>query len=259
MNSQVLLRTEYAYGKSNIKDLYCSPPYRIMSPFMKGNHMEVCLMSSSAGLLGGDTVSLELEIGANCNVTFVSQSYEKILNTGEDFASRRLRATVGSGATLTYLPYPAIPFSGSSFRADHVICLQRDSELAYSDVFSCGRVGMGERYGMNCYKAHTKVYVENTLVYADNTMICPEQINYQSLGLWGEYTHNGMLYLYSKDHEKLSKMMDLSRELSREENLLSGATRCAEGILIRTLGFSGDSIFSFHKKIIHGDGVTGSR
>lgn len=250
MNSRVLLRTEYDYGKTNIKDLYCNPPYRIMSPFMNGDHMEVCLMSSSAGLLGGDTFSLELDIGINCNVTFVSQSYEKILNTGDNFASRKLDVTVGRGASLMYLPYPAIPFSGSSFYADNIIHLQKDSKLAYSDVFSCGRVGMGEYYELNIYKSNTRVYLEDTLIYADNTTICPEQINYKTLGLWGNYTHNGMLYLYSENNEQLLKMMNVSSDFVRETNLLSGVSRCAEGILIRTLGFSGDSIFTFHRKIV---------
>lgn len=249
MKSQLTLSTEYKYDKTNIKDLFCNPPYRIMSPFMDGDKMEVCLMSSSAGFLGGDEFSLRLEVGDNCNLTFVSQSYEKILDTGDKQASKLLDAWIGNNALLKYVPYPAIPFAGSKYEAKNTIHLSGDSTFVYSDIFSCGRVGMGERYGLKSYKAYTKVFVDNALAYADNTMIVPDRINYSALGLWGEYTHNSMLYIYSPNEEVLKKIVEEGRNIATESEIYSGITYCAKGIVMRSMGYSGEELYKLNKKI----------
>lgn len=249
MKSELTLKTEFKYGKTNLQDLFCTPPYRIMSPFMDGDVMEVCLMSSSAGLLAGDEFALTIDVGDDCNLRFVSQSYEKILNTKDDMANRILDVKVGENATLKYLPYPAIPFSGSSYSSINKIHLSENSSFVYSDIFSCGRVGMGEKYGLESFKSNTRIFVGEKIAFADNTVIVPKRINYEKIGLWGNCTHNGMLYMYSPQMEKLEEIVEKSRELSEECGIYAGSTFCAKGIVIRSLGYSGDELYSFNKQL----------
>ena len=75
---------------------------------------------------------------------------------------------------------------------------------------------MGERYGLKAYKSNTRVYIDEALSYADNTMIVPERINYASIGFWGEYTHNGMLYIFTPDEDKMSTIVEVAREISEK-------------------------------------------
>ena len=80
-------------------------------------------------------------------------------------------------------------------------------------------------------------------------MIVPERINYASIGFWGEYTHNGMLYIFTPDEDKMSTIVEVAREISEKSAVYSGITNCARGVIIRTLGYSGDELFNFIKSI----------
>lgn len=250
MKSELKLVCDYKYSRTNIAEMYCTPPYKIMHPFMDGALMEVILMSSSAGLLAGDSFDCEIELKKGACLTFTSQSYEKILDTMEDMASRRLRLTVGENACLKYMTLPVIPFANSSFKADNEIFLKETAMFVYSDIVSCGRVGMGERYKMKLFHSKTKIYVEDELVFADNTYLSPEEVNYARIGMWGEFTHSGMLYLYwGGDDPELSQMAVKIREKCEEARIFAGVSECVKGLIVRTLGYSGEELYQLNKTI----------
>lgn len=105
---------------------------------------------------------------------------------------------IKEGAKVKYFPYPVIPFQNSKYHADNEIMLSKDATLVYSDIFTCGRVGMGERFKMKSYRSKTKIYIEDQLVFADHTYICPQKFHYQK---WecGESIHTmDFVYLLSK-------------------------------------------------------------
>ena len=247
MDSELRLICDYRYEKTNIEDLYYTPPYKIMHPFMDGKKMELILMSSSAGLLAGDCFRCNIQVKDRAYLSFLSQSYEKIFDTLEKNASRSVFIQVGSKATLKYLPLPAIPFANSSFVANSEIHLEESSTLVYSEVFSCGRVGMGEKFKMRSFHSKTKVYVVDTLVFADNTLLSPIEMDYEKLGMWGEFSHSGMLYIYCPDsaeseQELISEIKDIYEKL----NILAGVSKCKKGLLVRSLGHSGDELHNLN-------------
>ena len=255
MESRLELVCNYEYGKTNIKNIYFTPPYKIMHPFMDGEKMEVILMSSSAGLLAGDRFECAISVEENADVTFLSQSYEKILDTKDDRAVKYLKINVDKNASLKYLPFPAIPYANSDYEAVNEIHLSGSSRFVYSDVFSCGRVGMGERYALKRFKSRTKVYVDGELGFADHTLISPREINYESIGMWGDYTHNGMLYIYLGDDGYPDELITQIKEIYEASHVFAGVTRCKRGILLRTLGNSGEELYQLNKKIAEKTGT----
>lgn len=249
MNSKLELVCNYEYGKTNIKNIFFLPPYKIMHPFMDGEKMEIMLMSSSAGLLAGDTFDCSIIVEEQAYVSFLSQSYEKILDTKDENARRNLKIQVDENATLKYMPFPAIPYANSSYVAVNEICLADSATLVYSDVFSCGRVGMGEKYGLKQFQSITRISVDGELDFADHTFISPAEINYENIGMWGEYTHNGMLYIYLQNQESIADLLIKIKDIYEEMGIFAGVTRCEKGILVRSLGYSGEELYNFNKKI----------
>lgn len=250
MDSELRLICDYKYEKTNIEDLYYTSPYKIMHPFMDGKKMEVILMSSSAGLLAGDCFRCKIQVKDRAYLSFLSQSYEKIFDTLEEKASRSTFIWVGSKATLKYLPLPAIPFANSSFVANSEIHLEESSTLVYSEVISCGRVGMGEKFKMRSFHSKTNVYVDDALVFADNTLISPSEINYEKIGMWGEFSHSGMLYIYCPDFiGSEQKLISEIKDIYEKQNIFAGASKCKKGILVRSLGHSGDELYNLNTRI----------
>lgn len=249
MESRLFLETNVLHGRTNIKDIYFTSPYKIMSPFVDGSHIEVMQMSASAGLLSGDTFLLDLKVGDYSDMTYTSQSYEKVFRTKGKKAEKKVTIEVGANAKLKYMPYPVIPFAQSDFKGENTIWLKSSSDFLYCDIFTCGRTGMGEYFQMKQYESRTKIYVEKELVFADHTMLDPEKFQYQTMGMWQNFTHNGMLYIYLARQEKEEELIEEIRKIGTMEDGQTGVTKCQKGIVVRTLAMSGDSIYQMFQKI----------
>lgn len=253
MNCKLFIKTNVLHGKPNIEDMYFTAPYKIMSPFLEGEQMEIMQMSASAGLFGGDTFSLDLQFGQGSKVTYSSQSYEKVFPRKDLQTKRELKINVEQNANVIYLPYPIIPFANSSFLGKNTIFVHPDSAFIYGDIFTCGRTGMGEYFQMKQYESRTKIYVGNELAFAERTWICPEKLSYQTMGMWGKYTHNGMLYLYDGDREEKEeweRWIEEIRKISKEKDCVTGVSKCPRGIVLRVLAMSGDKIYQMFQKIV---------
>lgn len=250
MKSRLELICDYEYGKTSIKNIFFTPPYMIMHPFMDGDKMEVILMSASAGLLAGDIFECLIDVEENAYVSFLSQSYEKILGTKDDRAEKRLNIKVAQNATLKYMPFPAIPYANSDYQATNEIHLDSGAKLVYGDIFSCGRVGMGEKYGLKKFRSRTNIYIDDSLSFADHTLISPADFRNDRLGMWGNYTHSGMLYIYTPDEDKLSDIANYVKDIGdSKDDILSGVSKAKKGLIIRTLGYSGDALYNFNRQI----------
>ena len=252
MKSQLYLETEARNGRTIIKDVYFTAPYKIMSPFEEDNYkdhyIEIMQMSASAGLLEGDIIQGDFLFRENSHVFYTSQSYEKIFRCKEAGVRKNLKIQVEQGAKIVYLPQPVIPFGGSVFQGDTQIYLEHPEIFVYGEVVTCGRSGMGEKFQMNCYESKCRIYVDEQLVFADHTLLHPQQLNYQNMGMWGEYTHNGLLYIYVEESKKEERLLMSLQKMCKTDAMLLGVTKCFRGILLRALAKSGDEIYETFKQ-----------
>lgn len=249
MESRLHLTTGFKGGRTVIEDMYFTPPYKIMSPFMNGAHMDVMLMSASAGLLGGDSFTCEFEFGEKSDVTILSQSYEKVFQAKNGITRKNVNINAASCANIKYRPFPVIPFAGCDFDGNNTVNLTENSRFVYCDVFSCGRVGMDEVFQMKRYRSRTRVYVEGMLVFADNTLVLPDRFKYDKMGMWDGYTHSGLMYLYIPDKKEEGEVLAQIRSLSENTDCVVGVSLALRGIAVRTLAMSGDKIWKLLEKI----------
>lgn len=54
--------------------------------------------------------------------------------------------------------------------------------------------------------------VGETLAMADHTLLDPSWFAYDTPGLWNNYTHNGLLYLYTPDGKQKSRWIQMIRD-----------------------------------------------
>lgn len=248
MESQLYLETEVKQNKTYIKDVYFTSPYKIMSPFRTESHIDVMLMSASAGLLDGDTFQGEMVFGQNSDVTFLSQSYEKVFCTKGNGVVKKMSIQVDENAKVKYLPYPVIPFRGSDFQSETKVNLKKDAVFLYGDIFTCGRTGMGEYFKMKRYESKTQISVEGKLVFADHTLILPQSFQYRSLGKWSSYTHNGMLYIHMETKEQEQRLIETIRN-KLQKKVFFGVSAYESGIVVRILSMSGEEIYRIFQEI----------
>lgn len=247
MKSRLYLETAPMHGRTRVADMFFTPPYKIMSPFMTGAHADIMVMAASAGLLRGDEIQQEFVFRAGSDVSVRTQSYEKVFDTEGGRVTRRVRLAVESGAAVRFLPHPVIPFANSDFDSEMTVELAPDASFACADVFTCGRVGMGERFRMRRFRSILRVRVGGRPAFADHTLIEPSRIDYRGPGLWRDFTHCGLLYAYLPDKMREAAFLEYARMLAAEQlpGGEAGASQALRGACVRALAHSGEAVFAY--------------
>lgn len=152
-------------GRSAVVRSRSASPLKLLAPGNHGHGAWVYQSSYGGGLLGGDEVALELEVGEGATLFLSSQSSSKVYRgRGARFD---LRARVGADATLLAWPDPVVCFAGAEVFQCQRFDLQRGSNLLVVDAWTAGRVARGERWAFERVLAQLTVDVGGARSFHD--------------------------------------------------------------------------------------------
>ncbi len=248
--SELKLKIKHGIQRDILEDVKFTAPFKITKPFYDSeNNMKIMTLSISAGIMEGDNQEIEIEVGKDARAEITSQSFEKIHRMKTGSANRRTALTVREGGLLIYNPLPTIPFADSAFKTDTDIYLtDSTSKLIYSEVISCGRVGMDEKFQYRFYKALTKVFQGGEPIYFDNAQFLPSKFNLQGFCMFEGYTHlSNMILVNFSDNESL---MSVIREYINDSKEITGGCSVNDNLLcVRMLANSAEDLTRLHDKI----------
>ena len=233
------LTAEYRNGRTVIADTEFTAPLKIASPFYRDGCTEVMMMAASAGILDGDRYDIGITVKKNAHLRFTAQSYSKIFKAENTGAFQRVKINVESGGSLVYMPCPVIPFGESIFDTRTEVRLDKDSEFVMTDILSCGRTAMKERFEFTHYRSRTAVYAADRLCFLDNQRLVPGEKNLSGTGFFEKRSHIGMMYVYGRQPD-----------IPECERIEAASTSAAEGICIRAAADSADEIWRYFRDII---------
>lgn len=241
MNGELRLKTSLFHGKTVAEDIFFTPPFKLYSPFYEGDTAKFISMCAAAGVLAGDSHHISLDIGKGCNVNFTDQGYQKLFDTQDGGSSQRVDITVGTNATLKYLPHPVMTFGGCVHRAVNNVEISSDSRLAFGEIYCCGRTAMDEKFALERFSSRTEICIDGRADFIDNTLIEPKKFPVRGLGFFENFTHTGILYIYSSDREVLYEA--ICSVCGKYSEWVTAACSCTErGLSVRALGNSGEDI-----------------
>lgn len=137
-------------------------------------------------------------------------------------------------------------FAGSDYRGSMTVNLQKNSRFLCADVFTCGRTGCGERFAMRRFENRLRVTLDNRPVFAEHTLVQPERHGYTGLGQGQGFTHQGVLYVYAPGKE--DEIFGFARQKDILPDGIVGVCRAVQGICVRALAMSGDTLFRFFER-----------
>lgn len=195
--SRISLCAAAREGKTYLKDVSFTAPYKIMSPFEKPDGtIQIMPLCASAGIMRGDCQEFIYHVETGAKLEILSQSFEKIHRMEGGSASRKIQIQVESDAFLSYFPQPVIPFAGSAFTSDMQIHLTDDtSRLFLQEIISCGRTAHEERFAYRLFASRVQIFRAGVLIYRDNTCYEPDHMPMEGLGLFECFTHMANLFL----------------------------------------------------------------
>lgn len=160
-------------GASAVVACAAASPLQLLSPSPRGRCGWVISASHGGGLVAGDDVSLELDVGAGATALLSTQAGTKVYRSRGAVASQRLAARVGRDAVLAVLPQPVSCFAGARFHQEQRLALEAGASLLWLDALVAGRVARDERWALDDYRSRVELAVGGRTVLADALRLVP--------------------------------------------------------------------------------------
>ena len=145
---------------------YAESPLKWLTPATRGEAAWVFASSYGGGLVGGDHLDVEFDVGAGAAAFLSTQASTKVYRSSAG-ASTRLAARVADGGLLVSLPDPVVCFASSAYRQTQVFGIDGSAGLVALDWMTSGRRGSGERWAFDAYTSTTTLRVDDRLVLQD--------------------------------------------------------------------------------------------
>jgi len=252
MVSTLKIEIEERDGESFLRDAYVTQPFRIMpvGQYKSDGASYLMIMSSSPGILSGDTYDIQVNIKENARLQLQSQSYQRLFNM-EGSAAQIMNVKMEKGTSFSYVPHPVVPHEDSTFKSHNKISLDDDCDLTISEIITCGRKHHGETFKYTHFQNLLEIYHHDRLILKDNVLLRPDIMPLSAMGLLEDYTHQGtFVYLNTKNEEVKEHIESFFNELEALENVTFGISELeANGFVIRILGHGGEQMFDFFRKV----------
>lgn len=157
-------------GKSVLTSAAAASPLRLLHPKNSGGAAWVYAATFGGGLLGGDTIDLDVSVDPGASALLSTQASTKVYRS-DAVATQRLRARADDDSVLVLLPDPVTPFAASSYRQEQRIDLSPRANLVAVDWMTAGRVSSGERWQFTSYASRTWLRRDGRLVLHDATLL----------------------------------------------------------------------------------------
>ena len=148
-------------------------PLRLLHPKNSGSAAWVYAATYGGGLLGGDAIALDVNVGAGARALLSTQASTKVYRSDAP-ASQRLKVHAGDDSLLVLLPDPVTPFASSHYTQEQHIDLAAGANLIAIDWMTAGRVSSGERWQFTSYASRTWLRRDGRVILHDATLLTPE-------------------------------------------------------------------------------------
>ena len=157
-------------GRSVATRARADSPFRLLLPDNRGDALWVYTTSYGGGLVDGDSLSLDAEVGADAALLLATQASTKVFR-GPRGSSQRLALRLAAGALAVVLPDPVVCFAGATYAQRIDVDLAPGASLVLLDALHAGRVARGERWQFARYASRLDVRRAGRLALSDRLLL----------------------------------------------------------------------------------------
>ncbi|HEX8909993.1 MAG TPA: urease accessory protein UreD [Anaeromyxobacteraceae bacterium] len=154
-------------GASAVVGCAASSPLHLFTPRPRGRSVSAMIATHGGGLLAGDTLDLDLELGRGAVGLVGTQAETKVYRSEGAWATQRLTARVGADAALALLPWPTSCFAAARYRQEQRFELADGASLLLLDAVTPGRSARGERWASHGYLSRNEVVLGGRVILSD--------------------------------------------------------------------------------------------
>ena len=158
-------------------------PLQVLAPLALDDVATVVsMLNPTGGVVGGDRLTVEVDVGAGAHACVTTPSATRIYRTSGGLAEQTVRLTVGAGASLEWVPDHTIPFPGSALRQSIDAEVGEGAALILVDAWAAGRIARAEAWQFARIDSAITVRDAHGLVLYDR-FVLPMGIAGEALGL----------------------------------------------------------------------------
>jgi urease accessory protein len=106
----------------------------------------VSLLNPTGGVLGGDRLTIDVEVGLGAHACLTTPSATRIYRAAAEPAEQHVRLRLAPGAVAEWVPDHTIPSAGAALRQTLEVEAGEGATLIAVDAFAAGRVARGEAW-----------------------------------------------------------------------------------------------------------------
>ncbi len=202
----------------------------------------VFIQAVSAGVLQGDRVRIEIEVGPGARVLVTTQAATKVLQMAANYATQRIDVKVGQDAYAELLMDPLIACTGARLYNEVNLEVDPTGTLVYDEHLTPGRVAHGESWQFDHFYSRMRCTRPNgELIAADTNVLTPKRNPVTTPGLFGEYSDMGVMYVIAEHHPGCASLADAMHDSLQDlEDVIGSASVLPSGVgaHARALGMS---------------------
>jgi urease accessory protein len=225
------------------------PPLKVVRAFAVQDGAALAhLHNVSGGLLGGDRLALNVNVGAGASVQLTTTGATRIYRTRRDAVptTQSNEFTLNEGALLEYVPDAIIPFAGARFSQATTIRLTQGAGLFWWEILAPGREARGETFAYDCVEMKTDVIALDQTIASERVRSEPRKRSTYSFGRLGPYRTWATFCIarvgpsaaewLALDHELREQTLPLTQQ---SETLWAISTLPAHGLMVRCVAVHG--------------------
>jgi urease accessory protein len=220
-------------GKTTMHVVETEPPWRVVRAFDAGEGAAlVHLNNVSGGILSGDDLRLELEVGEGAEAQVTTTGATRIYRGS---GARQTTAAKVFGF-LEYLPDAVIPYARSRFSQASRVELAPGAGLFWWEVVSPGREAAGELFQYDSLSMEM-------MIFAEERPIVVERFELTGRPWLGPFTHFASFYVCFAGHFDWLALEARLRQISGEARWGVSAL-AAHGLIVRGMATRSRHLFA---------------
>ncbi len=227
----------------------------------KNGRCELPLLHTAGGLIGGDQLSINLNMQPNSQSLITSVAAQKVygsvgrsqVNPKGTWARQNVNALLDSNCDLEWLPQELVLYADALFEQNLSVSLPLNGSFLSAEIVRLGRTASQETLGQGCWRSSIQLQ-RRTSRGEHWELVDRLEINDEALqGLHGlnQKPVYGTLIWAAPFPLQSERMKALVKEIQRERDGLEGIMHCGllpQGLIARYSGFSSrDARFWFSR------------
>ncbi|MDF1792096.1 MAG: urease accessory protein UreD [Thalassobaculaceae bacterium] len=160
---------DVAVGAGKLQRCHFTPPMRLFRPYVEiGEPRTVVVANVAGGVVGGDRLSVSLEVGADEALLATTQAAEKVYRSDGADAVLSNSFRVAAGGVLEMLSSGTILFDRSQLTRMTEIDIAGGGRFAYAETVVFGRIARGEVFADGSLRDRIRLRRDGRLMWADD-------------------------------------------------------------------------------------------